>query len=399
MIQAFFILLLLIFTAILIVNQVVHKRPFLSRRFLYELLAYHYLLATAYFVYILFSRSDSYTYYYVASTAESWSELYGTSTTFIKFLAFPLVQYLAFSFESCMVFFAFIGYLGFVFFYVFLKEQLRYPVKIWKWDGVKVLLLLPNAHFWSSSLGKGSVIFLGICLLFYAFNRPQTRWLSLLTGAFIVYHVRPHILLVILFAVVIGFVLSSSKVPGVYRFLIVSAAIVALVFIYEDVLKFTGLEEESMLDPLISHRAYELTKATSGIDITNYSFPEKIFAFLFRPLFFDAPGIMGIIVSLENLFYLLLFLQILRPAWWLQFLRADPVVKTAFLSFIAVSIALAQISGNLGLSIRQKSQVMLLGLFVLLKLQEQKQIQGYFMKIRSRRSAKQGRRFTVNAGQ
>ena len=52
------------------------------------------------------------------------------------------------------------------------------------------------------------------------------------------------------------------------------------------------------------------------------------------------------------------------------------MVKSALFSFLTVSIALAQISGNLGIAIRQKSQVMLLFLFVIISyLDEMKLIQ------------------------
>ena len=121
----------------------------------------------------------------------------------------------------------------------------------------------------------------------------------------------------------------------------------------------------------LTHRATQLTKATSGIDITNYNFFQKLFAFLYRPLFFDAPGILGFIVSFENLFYLIISFRLLTfPA--IRFLfTSDLFVKTSFLSFITVSIALAQIAGNLGLAMRQKSQVMLLLLFVIIKYMDE----------------------------
>ena len=130
------------------------------------------------------------------------------------------------------------------------------------------------------------------------------------------------------------------------------------------------------MDPLISHRASELAKATSGIDITNYSMFEKLFAFCFRPLFFDAPGILGWIVSFENLFYLIFSLNLFRPKGIAYIFSSDAIIKTCFLTFFGVSLALAQISGNLGLAMRQKSQVMILLMFVILRfLDEQKIVQ------------------------
>ena len=129
----------------------------------------------------------------------------------------------------------------------------------------------------------------------------------------------------------------------------------SLAFIYQDVFRMVGVNEETFLEEGLnmSHRARELSSATSGLDITSMSLPEQVFTFLFRPLFFDAPGMLGIIVSFENVFLLLVTLTFLFRGGLFFILKGDFAVKTSFFSFITVSIALAQISGNLGIAIRQ----------------------------------------------
>jgi hypothetical protein len=152
------------------------------------------------------------------------------------------------------------------------------------------------------------------------------------------------------------------------------------------VLTLIGIDDEQVMSEGLdlSHRASELSKATSGIDIASYSLPEQLFAFLYRPLFFDAPGLLGIIVSFENLFYLIITLKLLSSWSGLKYLfRGTALTKSAFISFFTVSLALAQISGNLGLAMRQKSQVMILFLFVIISfMDEQKDIAVKFRKKR-----------------
>ena len=53
------------------------------------------------------------------------------------------------------------------------------------------------------------------------------------------------------------------------------------------------------------------------------------------------------------------------------------LVKAALVSFVTVTIALAQISGNLGLAIRQKSQVMILFLFVIVSFLDKQKLIAY----------------------
>lgn len=54
------------------------------------------------------------------------------------------------------------------------------------------------------------------------------------------------------------------------------------------------------------------------------------------------------------------------------------------MSFLTVTIALAQISGNLGLAIRQKSQVMLLFLFVIISFFDEQKFREWRLRQKSR---------------
>ncbi|MBL7858460.1 MAG: hypothetical protein JNM57_12285 [Cyclobacteriaceae bacterium] len=371
-------ILIIIITAFLahtIVNRLRRKYTLVDTRFLKQLFYYHVLLSIVYYLYVLFNPSDSKAYYNSVVQSVDWFSLYGTSTTFIRFLAYPFVQYLSLSYEGAMALFAFFGYLGFVFLYIVFKELIRFPHKFMNADLIKVIFLLPNLHFWSGSLGKGSVIFLGIGLYFFGILNLGRRWLYVVIGALIIYHVRPHIMLIILLSSVLGFVFTTRNVNMATRLLFLAAAGAAFFFIYRDVLTLVGIDEEEFLTQGLdlTHRASELGKATSGVDITSYSLPLQLFTFLFRPLFVDAPGALGLVVSVENVFYLLLTLKLFNWRGVNFLIRGNFMVKSAFLSFLTVSIALAQISGNLGLAIRQKSQVMILFMLVImLFLDEQK---------------------------
>jgi hypothetical protein len=268
-----------------------------------------------------------------------------------------------------MALFSLLGFLGFLYFYIFFRENVKFRHTFLGVDLLTIIFFLPNLHFWSSSFGKGSIIFLGIGLFFYSLNNFKARIPQLILGALIIYHVRPHIMLVILVSSAIGFVFSTRGITPVARVTFLLFAAIAFFFIYRDVLALVGVDQEELISQGLdlSHRASELSKATSGVNITSYSLPMQVFTFLYRPLFIDAPGALGIIVSFENVFYLVITLQLLGTIKGWKFLfQSNFLVKGAFLSFIAVSIALAQVSGNLGLAMRQKSQVMILLMFVII---------------------------------
>jgi hypothetical protein len=378
MVQGLIIWLLTLLFTYLMVGLLQQRHAVLNKQFILVLFFYHSVLAVAYYIYALNNPSDSIAFFKraeVSAFGDSWLEYFGVGTQFIYFISYSLIHHFGFTYESCMVFFSWLGYLGFLFFYIFIKERVRSNPKMFVYSSVAILFLLPNLHFWSSSLGKGSLIFFGFGLFFFSLNRPGKRFWGLLLGGWIIFQIRPHIFYVILIAIAVAYTFSTKGVVIGYRILILLIASFLLYFIYEDILRFTGLETESIIDPVISHRASELSKATSGIDINAYTIPEKLFAFWFRPLFFDAPGTLGLIVSFENLFYLIFFARLLRPNGISFLLKSDAVIKTCLITFVGVSFALAQISGNLGLAMRQKSQVMILMLFVIVKFMDDQKIE------------------------
>ena len=220
---------------------------------------------------------------------------------------------------------------------------------------------------------------MGIGLFFFGISNIRSRWIAILVGSFIIYHVRPHIMLVMLISSGIGFMFTTKGVSLSLRILFLAGVGVALYFIYRDVLTLVGIDEEQILTQGLdlTHRATELTKSTSGVDITSYSLPMQIFTFLYRPLFFDAPGLLGIIVSFENVFYVLVSLKLLNFAAMRFLITSNFLVKTAFFGFLTITIALAQIAGNLGLAMRQKSQVMILFLFVVISFLDNEKMMEY----------------------
>ena len=139
--------------------------------------------------------------------------------------------------------------------------------------------------------------------------------------------------------------------------------------VQDQILGMAGLEGSDDLvsdfENFADDRAGGLSDSGSGVDIANYPFPLKLFTFWFRPLFFDAPGILGLIVSVENLIYLLLFVKILKKDF-IIFLKKSPVsVKMSLVVFLLSSFALTFVMSNLGIIMRQKSMVMYFLFFVI----------------------------------
>ncbi len=116
-------------------------------------------------------------------------KLMATGTPFIDFFAYPFIKFFGCSYLMMMVLFVYMGYWGFVLFYIFFKENIDYHYYIFGISLITIIIFLPNMHYWTVSLGKGFVIFLGIGMVMYGLSKLKARMFSVILGLVIVYHV------------------------------------------------------------------------------------------------------------------------------------------------------------------------------------------------------------------
>lgn len=326
----------------------------------------HLFFTIVYLLYAYATRSDSVEYYRITVQTKIWSDLFQTGTFFIRFLCYPLSNILGLSYNAVMFIFSFVGFQGILLFYLAARENIpKMSVVFGGMTLLEILFILPNCHFWSASLGKGSVMIFAIGLTFYGLSRFNSRFPHLMIGAFLVYMVRSHMLLAIVIGLALVLFLSQSGIKWYVRYSLLLVSFLAVFLLSDDVLENTGTESLNIFDSKkIETRAKELGKGNSGLDLANYNQGFKLFTFIYRPLFVDAPGLMGIISSLENIFILFLSFHFLInfPSFWNV---STGFHKIAFFVFLLAAISLAQISGNLGIAIRQKSQIFPLLFFVL----------------------------------
>jgi len=325
----------------------------------------HLFFGLVYLLYAYATRSDSGEYYRITLQTKTWSELFQTGTFFIRFLCYPLSNILGLSYNAVMFIFTFLGFEGILLFYLAARENINKSAIVFGgMTLLEILFILPNCHFWSASLGKGSVMIFAIGLTFYGLSRFNSRFPHLMIGAFLVYMVRSHMLLAIIIGLGLALFFSQSGIKWYVRYSLLMISILAVLMLSDNVLENTGTESLNIFDSkMIDTRAKELGKGNSGLDLANYNQGFKLFTFLFRPLFMDAPGIMGIISSFENVLLLFLTFRFLInfPSFWSV---STGFHKSALFILLLAAISLAQISGNLGIAIRQKAQIFPLLFFV-----------------------------------
>jgi len=182
--------------------------------------------------------------------------------------------------------------------------------------------------------------------------------------------VRPHVMLFMLVAVMVGLWFGKEKMSTGLKFLIVIASVGFLAAASNSILAVAKLENSenviSDFEAFAETRSQGLSeKAGSGVAMSNYPLPVKLFTFWFRPLFVDSPGVLGIFSSFENFIYLLLFAKICNKRFIKFYRNSVYMVKMSAIAFLLTSFAMTFVMSNLGIIMRQKSMVMYFAFFVI----------------------------------
>ncbi len=365
---------------------------FFSKKLMNTLYVYHLIFFGVYLWYAYNNPSDSVAYYtFVSNHDNGWFDTFGTDVDFIHFIAYPFYQ-LGFTYEMLMLTFSWFGFLGFCYAYMFFRQLIPIKVKVFGVDFLTLILFFPNMHFWTSSLGKGSTIFLGLMMFTYAIINPKSRLFLLILGSFIIFHVRPHVFMFVAIGAVLGYMSGKEKISFRNKILIFIGLTGVLIFAQDQILAVVNLDgSENLIEDFqgfSQDRAEDLSRSGSGVDMSSYPLPLKLFTFWYRPLFVDAPNILGLIISFENLIYLLLTFKIIKKDF-IKFLRSSTsMVKMSFVIFLATSFAMTFIMSNLGIIMRQKSMVMYYLFFVIYYYLAQKKYNGMLRLKKMRTSEK-----------
>jgi len=371
MIGAFILFLLLLLITQALFSRFQKSHGFFDKKLMNSLFIYHFFFFIVYYTYAYFNPSDSKNYFDRPHTPlKSWGDFFGTGTTFMDFISYPFINYLNFNYEMMMVLFAWFAFIGFLYAYLFFRENIPIKIKVFKnFDFLTLILFLPNMHFWTASLGKGAPIFMGLMMFAYAIKNPKERKFTLLLASVVIYFIRPHVFLFVAVGTVLGYMTGKEKISFSRKLLIYVGMIGGLVLVQDQILAVAGLEGSDDLlsdfEEFSEDRGGELAKSGSGVDMSSYPLPLKLFTFWFRPLFFDAPGLLGLIVSAENLIYLSLFIKILKKDFIKFLKKSNIVVKMSITVFFLSSLALTFVMSNLGIIMRQKSMVMYFLFFVI----------------------------------
>ena len=363
-------------------------------KILKKLFWFHLLAGIGFYFFILTSGGDATNYWFATygfrfyELSDVFAEISkGSATGYMLLFNYIPAKVIGLSFFSGSILYTCLGFLGFTYFYAIIKIKIPqiYELNKSKLFGIGIfptLLFLPNLHFWSSGVGKDTLIFFCIALFFYSSLKVSKRFLGIIISIGLSFVIRPHITLFMLMALGLG-VTFDGRLKSYQKMLI--ALVFAGVFVsaVNYVMNFVQLESlnTETVDEYSNTRASNLAykKGTStAVDTSSYPYPLKVFTFLFRPLFFDANSVLSLVASVENLFLLLFFIKILGNRFTKGFKRSNYLIKASGFLFLMGALSFSLILGNLGIMLRQKTpfimMLIIFGYSTILMNKQRKQI-------------------------
>lgn len=360
---------LAIFLIGLFVIETVRKRLHIKQFVAALIYVWHTLFSMAYMAMGFYTQSDS-SNYYLRALDYDYQPVIGFGTNFVDFLMKQLVTVFSLSYFELFLFFGFFGSLGLIFFYASIQSVVRNKTKLIK-RYAPLLVFLPGLSFWSSSIGKDSIALLSVGLFtWWAFVNKSNK--IIFFSIIIMLLVRPHVAAMM----VIGLVASQlfgngSRVLSVSGLITLATSAFIGYFLIKYGLKYSGLSIDGLnigiLQEYFQHRQALNQSGGLAINIQDLTIFEKVFAFLFRPLFFDGVSVFILIASIENLIIFLFLFYCIRNTSLRRVNNLKYYLHAATYSVVFIFI-MSSVAANMGIALRQKWMVLPVFLLIFISL-------------------------------
>ena len=318
------------------------------------LFVYHSVFCVIYYELIKTMPADANMYYRVGSEIGQSGDLvieFGLGTDFVIWLVAHIQRLFDLQKLTLFLLFSMVGFTGLLFLLRAMSTWLVGKNASWLW----LLLFMPGLSFWTSSIGKDSLIFFALCYLLYAILHFSLIRIAL--ALLVIMLIRPHVGIVAIMSLSLALMVDKKQLSAHAKWLSAAILLTLLVMLVPFVTSYVGLSELSLqaIVNKIEAQSGHNQEGGGALDITQLSLPGQIFAYLFRPIFFDAKNMLGVVVSFENAIYLGMCLMLLRRQMISFFQQHKSVVLWFSLFFFAgMTLMMATTTANSGIAVRQK---------------------------------------------
>lgn len=326
-----------------------------------KLWVFHLLVAVGFYFFTRNGGGDAWGYWYKVKDMlpfQFWEYLLTEKGTYFMYaLNYIPANLLGMGFFANTLLYSLFGFMGFVYFFIIVKETIPYNFRLGKFWVFPLIFFLPNLHFWSSGVGKDSLLFFCIGMFAYALLNLSKRFILIIISLGLAFFIRPHMVVFMLLSFGLAYAIHSN-LNIIKRLFFVGLLIAGSAVILPSVLEFVKVDEITTenVEKFSEDKSALLSRESTGSRLgPSASFPAKLFAFYFRPFFFDINGLPAVIASFENLILLILGIKVLRRKPYLAFKKAPFIIKGFIIFMIIGSIAFSLSLGNVGIMIRMRN--------------------------------------------
>lgn len=305
---------------------------------------------------------DAYAYWVLeADTSQgagSWWQHWGIGTFFVQWLNYVPSRIMGLPFWAGSLLYGLASSWAWVVLYQKVKSSIGsrtppYFLIIW---------LMPNMHFWTSGVGKESLIwiFLVVFLIHLDFKKPQVVFSFLSLG--LMFLIRPVYALILLLLLLFYWI-KTSPFSKLYIWIGVLVLLSVSYLVLDQILKATHIQRLDFQN-VQSYIDYQMGfledfKPSSYVPLQDYSFPYAYFTALFRPFPWDGEAWLYFVAGLENIFALLLLSGALSIGIWKNSWSNSRLLFQG-MGFLFMLILIASISlNNFGIIMRYKAPAMI----------------------------------------
>jgi hypothetical protein len=236
------------------------------------------------------------------------------------------------------------------------SKEIQLKIQVPEHRGPLILLFLPSVNFWPSAIGKDAPIFFAISLSVWAMLSLRRRIIPFLVAVGVMILFRAHIAFMAATALGIAALFGSSRSFG-EKVGLLGLSAVGLWITSSAVQSTLGVDTMSIssVSGFINQKNDIFATVGGTTAVSGASFPVKLLSLLFRPLFFDGGGTLGMVASFENIAVIILTAYFAINAREIVFLAH----RVAFVRFAAafalvILFTLTLIYYNVGLGIRER---------------------------------------------
>ena len=359
------IALLIIFIITLKINSKYFK---LDTLLFNSFLFYHGLFTLLYLFAFNGKSADYYSYLNLVNTPilHDYIDPYSFLSSNFVYQIINLFKYLFLNDFNTIVIFSLISFFGII---IFIQNLIKLGMEK---KFAYIMFFIPGVHFWTSILGKDSLIFFFLsCFFYFYINKKFFYSIIFILLAFLI---RPHIGLMFLISITIT---EFFLIKGLKKYIFVFSSLSFLILIFN--LPFINnlfLNSSQLLtDNLIIKIFHELSNISQKFLLSSsYYEPSSIYVNMFNYIVFPLPFILSNNSFVTNSFILMEFLTLIFVITLIIKNKKSIEIDKRVIYFLSISVLvylmiMPQIFFNFGLNSRQKWMIIpfIIYFFVLLK--------------------------------